>query len=84
VKVITSSRVKRQLKTIDRQAKKAIETAIEGLERNPRPQSCLKIENEVDTWRIRVGEYRIAYHIGNNIEIIRAAHRSKFYARKEL
>ena len=79
------SRVKRQIKNLDRSIQSEINAAFKALEADPRPSNCIKIENEVGMWRIRIGEYRIAYHIlKDKIEVVRAAHRSKFYARKEL
>ena len=79
------SKVKRQIKQFDRRIQQEVQLAIQSLSTDPRPSSCIKIENEINMWRIRTGEYRIAYHINQDkIEIVRAAHRSKFYARKEL
>lgn len=48
---------------------------------NSRPQNCKKLVG-TDSWRVRVGEYRIAYWIEDNklsIEVVRVAHRKDVY-----
>ena len=55
--------------------------AIDGLATNPRPPRCIKLADG-DAWRIRVGDYRVIYHIDDaarTVTIIRVAHRDSAY-----
>ena len=40
-----------------------IKKAILGLESNPRPPGCTKLTGTINTYRIRVGKYRLVYSI---------------------
>jgi mRNA interferase RelE/StbE len=42
-----------------------LRTAIEGLAKDPRPQGCRKLAARKDFYRIRVGDYRVIYTIGD-------------------
>ncbi len=55
---------------------------IEGLATDPRPTGCRKLRGYKDLWRIRVGDYRIAYIIDDDrkvVSITRIAHRRNIY-----
>ena len=45
--------------------------AIQGLANQPRPPGCRKLVGSVNDWRIRVGDHRILYEIGDKIRIVR-------------
>lgn len=40
---------------------------IKGLSTNPRPVGCKKLKGHQDTWRIRIGDYRVIYSIDDVI-----------------
>lgn len=55
---------------------------LERLGGDPRPAGCKKLRGDEGLWRVRVGEYRIVYHIDDakscvDIRIIR--HRKDIY-----
>ena len=50
-----------------------IESAINSLERDPRPSGCKKLTAR-DGWRIRAGSYRIIYEIDDHSKIITILH----------
>jgi mRNA interferase RelE/StbE len=55
--------------------------AITALSENPRPSRTTKLVNRPE-WRIRVGEYRILYHIDDKnrtVTIVSVAHRRDLY-----
>ncbi len=55
---------------------------IETLGKNPFPSGCRKLSGSEQTWRIRIGNYRVIYDIFSSIlviEIIRVAHRKDVY-----
>ena len=56
--------------------------AIQGLSISPRPPGCRKLAGLDDTWRIRVGDYRIVYDIADTVRVInvvRVRHRREVY-----
>jgi len=49
---------------------------------NPRPVGSKKLSGSVGDWRIRVGDYRVLYEIGDALRIVRVyrvAHRRDVY-----
>ena len=40
------------------------------LKQNPLPRRSVKLHGYADLWRIRVGRYRIIYHIDNQQQIV--------------
>jgi len=55
---------------------------IEELANEPRPRGCKKLEGEENLWRIRVGDYRVVYHIydkQNIVDIVHIRHRKDAY-----
>ncbi|MFZ1807625.1 MAG: type II toxin-antitoxin system RelE/ParE family toxin [Cyclobacteriaceae bacterium] len=44
--------------------------AIKKLGENPRPSGCKKLKGGQDTWRIRIGDYRVIYTINDIIHIV--------------
>ena len=62
-----------------------INTAIDGLEQNPRPHGYKKLKNR-NAYRIRVGDYRIIYEIKDSLLIIlvvRIKHRKEVYKKSK-
>jgi mRNA interferase RelE/StbE len=56
--------------------------AVERLRNNPRPQGCKKLKGSDDTFRIRVGDYRVIYEVHDQqviVLIIRVRHRKDAY-----
>ena len=55
---------------------------IKTLADNPKPSGCKKIVGSENTWRIRVGNYRIVYNIFDEVlvvEVITVRHRKDAY-----
>jgi mRNA interferase RelE/StbE len=74
--------VKKQLDVMTGDIKGRISATVDDLEDNPRPPGCKKLKGIDDTYRIRVGDYRIVYEIHDTVLIvlvIRIAHRGKVY-----
>ena len=44
---------------------------IATLKDNPRPLSSRKLIGKSDTWRLRVGDYRILYEVEDKIKLVR-------------
>lgn len=62
---------------------KRVSVAIDLLEENPRPDNSKKLKgSDENTWRIRVGDYRIIYVIEDTIKIVeirKVGHRKDVY-----
>jgi mRNA interferase RelE/StbE len=77
-----SERAAKSLRTLPAKIFHRISKAADGLEQNPRPRGCTKLEGRVDTYWIRVGDYRIIYRVEDKklyILIIDVDHRSRIY-----
>ncbi|MDO8669847.1 MAG: type II toxin-antitoxin system RelE/ParE family toxin [Dehalococcoidia bacterium] len=56
--------------------------ALEALAKSPRPPGCKRIKGAEDTYRIRVGDYRILYDVDDGesmVLILRVQHRKDAY-----
>jgi len=81
-RISITNRAEKNLKRLERSTKNRVITSISDLADEPRPAGCRKIQSEEGVWRIRVGDWRIAYIIdvsNQEITIIRIAHRREFY-----
>lgn len=47
-----------------------IHAAIRGLAADPRPRGSKKLQGYANTWRIRVGDYRVMYEIHEEIVVV--------------
>lgn len=60
----------RDIKRLDATLRKRIVRAVEELADHPRPPGCKKLIGYVDTWRIRVGDWRILYRIDDKVLLV--------------
>lgn len=57
-------------------------SAIGALTQDPRPAGCRKLSGQEDTYRIRVGVYRIIYEIYDDmvlVKVLKVGHRKDIY-----
>ena len=55
---------------------------LESLADVPRPAGCKKLKGFKDQWRVRIGDWRVVYHIDEAVKlvsILRIAHRREVY-----
>ena len=67
---------------IRRQAEQAIDRLIAALDQGQRPQDIKPIKGEPDTYRIRVGHYRVLYYLDDKahiLTVLRVQHRKDAY-----
>ena len=79
--VVLSKKAQKQLDKLSDLIAMPIIDSILSLEDNPRPQGYIKLKDR-DSYRIRVGNYRIIYEISDDIlliEIINLCHRKNVY-----
>ena len=73
---------RKQIDALPKSVASRVESAIVELADNPRPAGSLKMKDRKDTWRIRVGRYRVVYEIHDEVLvviIVRVAHRRDVY-----
>lgn len=73
---------KRQLKKLPRSAQNLVIDKIATLAANPRAVGTVKLTGIEDLYRIRVGDYRIIYHIQDKmllIVVVKVANRKDVY-----
>ncbi|MBD2359915.1 type II toxin-antitoxin system RelE/ParE family toxin [Anabaena minutissima FACHB-250] len=79
-----TSRAAKQLKKLPEDIKLKIEDKIHDLANDPRPDGVVKLEGDEDTYRVRVGKYRILYEVKDDLLIVRVVkigHRRDVYRR---
>jgi mRNA interferase RelE/StbE len=72
----------KQLNRLPSNIKERIDVRILDLAIEPRPNGVKKIKGDENSYRIRVGDYRIIYEIYDDIlliTVVRVGHRSKIY-----
>lgn len=80
-RVVFSSRASKELKRFDLSVRERITDAADTLADDPRPHGCLKMRG-ADSYRIRVGDYRIVYEIHDRIVtvlVLEVGHRKDIY-----
>ena len=76
----------RQLAKFHKDIQTRFKPKIESLAETPRPPDAKKLQGFDNTYRIRVGDYRILYEIHDNILlvlIVEVGHRGRVYRRKK-
>jgi mRNA interferase RelE/StbE len=72
----------RELKRLDRKIIPRVISAVESLSTDPFPSGVRKLQGSDNTYRVRVGQYRIVYEIFQArivIVILRVRHRKDAY-----
>jgi mRNA interferase RelE/StbE len=82
--VIFNNLAPRSFRKLPRNIQQRLKPVINDLQEDPRPTGVEKIKGEDDINRIRVGDYRILYEVGDKeliICIIETGHRREVYRR---
>ena len=72
----------KELQRLPRQMRLKVVAAVDNLSSNPYPQGVRKLVSTENSYRIRIGDYRLLYNITQHkliIEIIRVGHRKDIY-----
>ena len=72
----------RDLRRLERQVVERIIGAVESLVSNPFPSGARKLRGSDQSYRIRVGDYRVVYEVFQSrllIQIVRVRHRKDVY-----
>ncbi|HLH30947.1 MAG TPA: type II toxin-antitoxin system RelE/ParE family toxin [Terriglobia bacterium] len=76
------ARVRKDIASFDKDAQRKLIARMESLANNPRPDGCVKLKGEEDSYRIRVGDYHIVYQIRDKelvVLVVRVGHRREVY-----
>jgi len=68
--VIISREPKKILAKVPADLRRRILAKLHGLESNPRPAGCVKLESYANMYRVRVGDWRIAYAVEDDKLIV--------------
>jgi mRNA interferase RelE/StbE len=55
---------------------------LESLQHEPRPAGCKRLKGYKDSWRIRIGDWRVVYIVDDTAKLVsvtRVAHRREVY-----
>ncbi len=77
-----NSAAQRDYSNLDFSISSRISEAVHALENDPRPPGCTKLAGERDTYRVRIGAYRIVYAIDDRRRVVsvkRIQHRREVY-----
>ena len=65
-----SPRASRDLKKLPTRVQERLKDHIDALAHAPRPSGVVKLGGEVDTYRIRVGDYRVLYEVHDQVLVV--------------
>ncbi|MFD9737124.1 type II toxin-antitoxin system RelE/ParE family toxin [Umezawaea sp. NPDC059074] len=78
---IVPSALKTLLK-LDKPVRRRLQSAFDGLARDPRPHGAIALKGSAGLHRIRVGDYRVVYEIHDGklvVLVVDLGHRSEIY-----
>jgi mRNA interferase RelE/StbE len=84
-RVVIGKSALKELGQIQKPFRLKIIEKIDELSINPRPSGVRKLENANNSYRIRIGKYRVVYHIYDTqllIDIVKIADRKEAYRNK--
>jgi len=84
-KILIKKSALKELENVPKIFRIKIISKIDELAIDPRPSGVRKLENALDTYRVRAGNYRIIYKIKDDqllIEVIKVADRKEAYRNK--
>ena len=73
---------RKMFRKLSQQLQDRIQTKIDDLAIEPRPNGVKKLKGEENSYRIRVGDYRVIYDIFDDVllvSVVEVGHRSEVY-----
>ena len=77
-----SKGAKKQLRKLPLDIQERIQTKINDLAIEPRPNGVKKLQGDDNSYRVRVGDYRVIYELDDDVlivTVIKIGHRSEIY-----
>ncbi|NET53630.1 MAG: type II toxin-antitoxin system RelE/ParE family toxin [Merismopedia sp. SIO2A8] len=84
--VIVPKKVRKQLSSLPDKIYARLKTQIAHLADDPRPKGALKLKGLDNSYRIRIGDYRLCYEVKDKeliITLLRCMHRKEVYKDKK-
>ena len=72
----------REFRSLPSETKRRVESAVDSLQRTPRPPGVRKLQGHNELYRIRIGSYRLVYEIDDStarLLVVKIRHRSEAY-----
>ena len=64
----------KDLRKLDAAIQRRVLRLVEGLSGEPRPRGCRKLQGGEHAFRIRLGNYRVIYTVGDGVRIVTVEH----------
>ena len=77
-RVEIARRAVRSIGSLPRKGQQRVRAAIDLLAETPRPPGCVAMAGEQNTYRVRVGDFRIVYEVHDRVllvQVVRVGHR---------
>ena len=84
-KIQWKTSARKELKQLSKQQIPSILAAVEQLSDEPRPPGSRKLAGSHQTYRIRIGDYRVVYSVFDSvltIDVIKVGHRKQVYRKR--
>ena len=81
-RIVIATSAAREFRALPAAVQARVRKAVDALATNPRPRGTVKIRGEADLFRIRVGDYRVIFHVydtENMVDITHIRHRRDAY-----
>ena len=81
-RVLFARAARKELESLPEKVQQRVLQAAESLAEEPRPRGCKKLKGHENTYRVRVGDYRVVYEIHEKeviVLIVRVRHRKDAY-----
>jgi mRNA interferase RelE/StbE len=81
-RLLLTSAADKEIESLPEKVVERLLPAIRELANEPRPRGCKKLAGTKDTFRIRVGDYRVIYEVHDKeviVLVIRVTHRKDAY-----
>jgi len=62
-RVKLTTRARKDFRSLSRANQIRVKSVLLGLADQPRPADCEKVRSRKNTWRVRLGDYRVVYEI---------------------
>jgi mRNA interferase RelE/StbE len=82
VKVDLTRRARRDLDNLDPTIRKRVAAALDAIASEPHGPGAVRLVGQEDTWRLRVGDWRVIYEIDRERDaatVLRVVHRREAY-----
>jgi mRNA interferase RelE/StbE len=81
-KVKFTKGAKKQLRRLPLDVQERIQARVNDLKIEPRPDGVKKLKGQENSYRIRIGDYRVVYEIEDDVlkvTVVKVKHRSEVY-----